>query len=91
MKYVDSEIVRNLLEKSQFCFWENEEWGPGKGHIDWGPNYEDEMNTFIRLFLLDVMNTLSVELSKVGEENVRQAMKNTLQHYGIKNVEKPKL
>ena len=44
--------IQKLAEKSGFCFWEDEEWGPGRGKIDWGPNYEEEFNKFCNLLIL---------------------------------------
>ena len=38
-----------LLEKSGFVLWENEEWGPGPNQIDWASNYENELKKFFEL------------------------------------------
>ena len=39
-------IIKELAEEAGFCFWENEEWGPGPGHIDWGGDYDKEFQKY---------------------------------------------
>jgi hypothetical protein len=41
--------IKKLTEKAGFCFWEDEPWGSGPGHIDWGPEYSREFVRFITL------------------------------------------
>lgn len=45
---IESKKLRKLAKKSGFIFWKNEPWGPGKGHIDWGTEYDDELVEFAR-------------------------------------------
>ena len=40
-----------LAEKAGFCFWKDEEWGPGEGHIDWSPNYDKEFVEYSELLV----------------------------------------
>lgn len=44
-----SKKYRKLAKKAGFAFWRNEPWGPGKGYIDWGSEYNEEMFKFIKL------------------------------------------
>lgn len=46
-----NERIRALLKEAGFCFWEDEEWGPGVGYIDWGSGYDEQMNKFITLLV----------------------------------------
>ena len=39
-------IIKELAEEAGFCFWENEEWGPGPGHIDWSAIYDKEFQKY---------------------------------------------
>jgi hypothetical protein len=43
--------ILSLLKDSDFCFWEDEHWGPGRDNIDWGPDYDKEMKLFIELLV----------------------------------------
>lgn len=56
-----NERIVELLREAGFCFWEDEEWGPGPNQIDWAAQYTDEMNKFINLLLQDVMNLFGDE------------------------------
>lgn len=48
---------KNLLaaaERADFCFWEDESWGPGPGNIDWSSSdYSKELEVFAKEILLD--------------------------------------
>lgn len=37
---------RKFAKKAGFIFWKNEHWGPGKGHVDWGTEYDSELKAF---------------------------------------------
>ena len=39
--------IRELLVESGFCFWADEEWGPGPGKVSWDCDYEKEMDKFV--------------------------------------------
>jgi hypothetical protein len=41
--------IRELLLGAGFCFWADEEWGPGVGKVDWNCDYEKEMERFVEL------------------------------------------
>ena len=56
-----NERIVELLREAGFCFWKDEEWGPGPNQIDWAAQYTDEMNKFINLLLQDVMNLFGDE------------------------------
>lgn len=48
--------IRKIAKKAGFVFWKKESWGPGKGHIDWGSQYDNEMFEFVRLLELHFRN-----------------------------------
>ena len=86
-----NERILELLTEAGFCFWENEEWGPGAGNIDWSADYSKEMNLFIELLLKDVLNLCGDEiLSQYYLDNCRgqdaiHTLKSRIQdRYGIK-------
>lgn len=41
--------IRKLAKKAGFVIWGDASWGPGKGHIDWSCNYDDELVKFAEL------------------------------------------
>ena len=43
--------IRELLVESGFCFWTDEEWGPGPGKVSWDCDYEKEMEKFSELIV----------------------------------------
>ena len=45
--------IKKLAEKAGFCFWEDEEWGPGPDNIDWGPDYKEEFDKFCKSLILE--------------------------------------
>lgn len=75
-----NEQIKELLKKAEFCFWEDEPWGPGKNYIDWGCDYTKEMNCFIKLMInecVDVLGPGNGHWSK--EKSIRQLYT----HFGI--------
>lgn len=44
-----NERIKELAQESGFVFWGDESWGPGKGHIDWSSNYDEELVKFAEL------------------------------------------
>ena len=43
--------IKQLAEQSGFVFWENEDWGPGPGNIDWSSDYKEEFDLFCKLLI----------------------------------------
>jgi hypothetical protein len=41
--------IRKLAKKAGFVIWGDASWGPGKGHIDWSCNYDEELVKFAEL------------------------------------------
>jgi hypothetical protein len=41
--------IRKLAKKAGFVIWGDAPWGPGKGHIDWSCNYDEELVKFAEL------------------------------------------
>ena len=41
--------IRELMVESGFCFWADEEWGPGPEKVSWDCDYEKEMERFVEL------------------------------------------
>lgn len=44
-------IIKELAEEAGFIFWQDEEWGPGPGHIDWSAIYDKEFNKYSELLI----------------------------------------
>lgn len=53
---------RKLAKKAGFCFWEDESYGPGKGHIDWGTEYNEELQNFAQLIIGDCLKEIPERL-----------------------------
>ncbi len=43
--------VEQFAKQAGFVFWNNEEWGPGPGHIDWSSDYSKELEEYTRLIV----------------------------------------
>ena len=41
--------IRKIAKRAGFVFWKNESYGPGKGHIDWATEYDNEIVKFTKL------------------------------------------
>ena len=48
--------IRELLVESGFCFWADEEWGPGPGKVSWDCDYEKEMEKFAILIIRECIS-----------------------------------
>ena len=46
-----NERIRQLAEQAGFVLWDDEMWGPGKGHVDWSTNYDDELVKYTNLVI----------------------------------------
>lgn len=53
--------IKQLAQQAGFVFWGNESYGPGPNHIDWGCDYDEEFNTFVKL--------LVNECAKIANDN----------------------
>lgn len=40
-----------LAKQAGFLFWEDEEWGPGSEYIDWGTEYDKELEKLVELIV----------------------------------------
>ena len=38
-----------LAKQAGFVFWEDESWGPGSEYIDWGTEYDKELEKLVEL------------------------------------------
>lgn len=43
--------IEQLAKKAGFIFWKDESYGPGPHHIDWGCDYHEEFDTFVKLLI----------------------------------------
>ncbi len=47
--------IQKLIDESGFVLWGDEEWGPGKGRIDWASDYTQEMEVFIEKLVKSII------------------------------------
>ena len=73
-------IIKELAEEAGFAFWEDEEWGPGPGHIDWGGDYDKEFQKYSELLI----GHLTQRLLNSGFINIPIACQID-EDYGIRN------
>jgi hypothetical protein len=52
-----NERIKELAEQAGFVFWDNEDWKPTNSGIDWACNYDDQMELFVKLLIIDVFQT----------------------------------
>lgn len=72
-----NERIRELLTEAGFCLWQDEEWGPGAGNIDWGADYTKEFGEFVNLLINDCAGMLE----EYGMVEVAMEVKD---RYGVK-------
>ena len=73
-------IIKELAEEAGFIFWENEEWGPGPGHIDWSAIYDKEFQKYSEYLIAH----LTQRLLNDGFINIPIACQ-IREEYGTKN------
>lgn len=44
-----NKTIQELAEAAGFVMWDDEEWGPGPGHVDWNSDYTEEFAQFLKL------------------------------------------
>ena len=72
-----NERIKELLTEAGFCFWQDEEWGPGAGNIDWSADYTKEFGEFVNLLIRDCAGMLE----EYGMVEVAMEVKD---RYGVK-------
>lgn len=50
--------LSELAADAGFVFWENEEWGPGPGNIDWSSEYDQQLQGLYDRMLEEVLQTI---------------------------------
>jgi hypothetical protein len=70
---------KGMAFDADFTFWENEQWGPGPDHIDWGSNYDKQVNKFGD----NIIKHLTQRLLDSGLINIPMANQ-IYSEYGIK-------
>lgn len=50
--------LSELAADAGFIFWENEEWGPGPGNIDWSSEYDQQLQGLYDRMLEEVLQTI---------------------------------
>lgn len=63
--------IKKLLTEAGFCFWQDEEWGPGPNYIDWSNNYDKELDFFCKL----IINKCAEKLENDGMVEVAMEIK----------------
>jgi hypothetical protein len=46
-----NEKIKELAEKAGFLLWEDEPWKPGGAIVDWGSQYDGELEKFAELII----------------------------------------
>ena len=76
-----NEKIKAIAEKSRFVFWENEEWGPGPGHIDWSSNYDAEFDTFCNMLIEEIANRTLNTHTDFSSDTIKQVLQNIKDDY----------
>ncbi len=71
--------VMEIAKKAGFVFWQDEDYGPGPGNIDWASDYTEEFNKFIKL-LIDESLLAVEDGTKQGAEYQKKIKK----HFKVK-------
>lgn len=56
--------LTELAADAGFVFWENEEWGPGPGNIDWSSEYDQQLQGLYDRMLEEVLQTIDESIKK---------------------------
>lgn len=57
-----------LAKEAGFVFWEDEDWGPGSEYIDWGTEYDKELDKLVELVVRECAK--SVHHIKIRDNNL---------------------
>ena len=49
---------KKLAKQAGFVFWEDESWGPGSEYIDWGSDYDQELDRLCKLIVRECADTI---------------------------------
>lgn len=82
MTMMNEQKFRELARKADFALWEDEEWKPEGAIIDWGPNYDREIQKFAELIINEC-----VQVAKVGMEFGPSLEEAVYAYFGIKSDE----
>jgi hypothetical protein len=81
--------IRELLKESGFCFWADEEWGPGAGKIDWNCDYEKEFDRFVELIVrehLGIWDLMDNGNKVEGYIEMEDYPKAIVEHFGLREI-----
>jgi hypothetical protein len=58
--------VRELAEKADFVFWQDEAWKPQDAVIDWSTQYDSELEKFTNLVIQECIDKIETYRIPVG-------------------------
>ena len=82
--------IRELLVESGFCFWADEEWGPGPGKVSWDCDYEKEMEKFVELLVrehLGIWDLMDNGNDVEGYIDMEDYPKAIINHFGLRKID----
>jgi len=85
---MNDEKIKELAEKAGFVYWQNEEWGPGPGHIDWSAVYDKEFAKYTELLVQECIEVLTKRfMGDLNREDmeVRRCITDVKNHFGLKD------
>ena len=76
--------LTELAADAGFIFWENEEWGPGPGNIDWSSQYDQQLQGLYDRMLEEVLQTIDESVDDIYLGKVKDELKRSiLNKFGV--------
>ena len=61
-----------LAKQAGFVFWEDEDWGPGSEYVDWGSEYDKELEKLVELVVKECAK--SVQHIKIWDTDLGEVI-----------------
>lgn len=61
-----------LAKEAGFVFWEDEDWGPGSKYVDWGSEYDKELEKLVDLVVKECAK--SVQHIKIWDTDLGEVV-----------------
>ena len=78
-----NERIQKLIKDSGFILWEDEPWGPDRGHIDWASDYTKEMEVFVEKLVTACADHVRWSNCFTNSKQAEFAAKKLLHDFGV--------
>ena len=83
---MNDQKIKELAEEAGFIYWENEEWGPGPGFIDWSSNYDNELVKYTELVVRECAGVCDLYAMPDGTSELAMMLSSVIKSkFGLKD------